>query len=122
MRDTRTGIVKGTFWRFYSVAHIAAYTPNIIKATFRKTGIFPFNPDSVLTHFPSRSVPSPVKHQTILHPKTLRKRRDICQHTQLAIDHIEECLSGDTSSAIATLCHIAHTAETASTSVSNGSG
>jgi len=108
MRDTRTGIVKGTFWRFYSVARIAAYTANIIKAAFRTTGIFPINPDSVLTQLPSCSVPSPVKHQTILLLKTPRNRQDLRQHTQLAIDHIKECLHGDTSSTIAKLRHFAH--------------
>jgi len=45
MQDTQTGIVKGTFWWFYSIACTAAYTANNIKAVCRKTGIFPFNPD-----------------------------------------------------------------------------
>jgi hypothetical protein len=107
--------VNGTFWLFYSVARTAAYTASNIKAAFRKTGIFPFNPDSVLTQLPSRSVPLPIKHQTILHLKTPHNRRDLRQHTQLAINHIKECLSGDTTSAIATLCHFTHTAETALT-------
>jgi hypothetical protein len=51
----------------------------------------------------------------MLHLKTPHNCRDLRQHTQLAINHIKECLSGDTSSAIATLCHFVHTAETALT-------
>jgi hypothetical protein len=107
--------VKGTFWRFYSVACTAACTESNIKAALHKTDIFPFNPDFVFTQLPLRSVPSPVKHQIILHLKTPHNRRDRRQYTQLAINHINKFLSGDTTSAIATLRHFTHTVETALT-------
>jgi len=117
MRDTWTGIVKGIFRRFNSVTRTAADTPNDIYAVFCKTGIIPYNLHSVLTQLPLHCVPSPVRHQTILYQKTSHTGRDHPQHTQLPLNHIKECLSGDTSSAIVPLPHVAQTAETALTTV-----
>ncbi|KAF8248724.1 hypothetical protein K440DRAFT_678725 [Wilcoxina mikolae CBS 423.85] len=110
MRETRTDIMKGTFWNFYSAVRSTAYTPANIKAAFRKTGIHPFNPDAVLTQVPpySGTVSSPSKHLTIL--KTPHNRRDLRQQIHLAIDILQRV---DTSSAIAALRRFAHTAETA---------
>jgi len=47
IRNTRTGILKGIFWRFYSAACRQAYTKKNIASTFRTTGICPFNPDAI---------------------------------------------------------------------------
>ena len=44
-----TGVLKGTFWKFYAAACRQAYTKLNIKSTWRKTGIHLFNLDAVLT-------------------------------------------------------------------------
>jgi hypothetical protein len=92
MRKTRTGVVKGSFWKFYSAARSAAYTPANIKVAFRKTGIYPFNPDAVFSQVPaySRTVSSPLKHLTIL--KKPHNRRDLRQQTHLANDLCSEVI------------------------------
>ena len=61
VRDTRTGIAKGTFWKFYRQAKKTAFTKENIKGAWRGTGIHPFNPDAVLTKLPGykRSAPLP---------------------------------------------------------------
>ncbi|EIW54948.1 DDE-domain-containing protein, partial [Trametes versicolor FP-101664 SS1] len=50
-RDTleRRGekVTKATFLSVYGGAHVAALTPENIKAAFRKTGVEPFNPDVI---------------------------------------------------------------------------
>lgn len=48
MRDTRTGVKKGTFWIFYSEARGLTFLPKKIQSAFRATGIVPFNPNKVL--------------------------------------------------------------------------
>jgi hypothetical protein len=47
---------KNNFLAIYGRAHIRALTPDNIKAAFKKTGIWPFNPDVVTTEMlaPSR--------------------------------------------------------------------
>jgi len=106
IRQTRTGVLKGTFWRFYAAACRQAYTKQNIKSAWRKTGIHPFNPDAVLTQVTvPRSVSSAKK---VL--KTPQKSRDIRQQFLSAIDQIK---SGNEESTIATLRRFAHTAETA---------
>ena len=49
MRDTRTGIKKGTFWTFYRYARVNTFLPKTIASAFRATGVHPFNLDKVLT-------------------------------------------------------------------------
>ncbi|RPA95507.1 DDE-domain-containing protein [Choiromyces venosus 120613-1] len=48
MRDTRTGVKKGTFWTFYTEAHALTFLPKTIQSAFRAMGIVPFNPNKVL--------------------------------------------------------------------------
>lgn len=48
MRDTRTGVKKGTFWTFYSEARALTFLPKTIQSAFRATCIVPFNPNKVL--------------------------------------------------------------------------
>ena len=61
MKDTRTGVAKGTFWAFYCAAQATAYTTNNIKSSWRATGTVPFNPGTVVTRLtgykPPRAVP-----------------------------------------------------------------
>ena len=49
MKDARTGIAKGTFWKFYQEAQITFYTRTNIKSAWRTAGIVPYNPNIVLT-------------------------------------------------------------------------
>ena len=52
MKETRTGVAKGTFWAFYCAAQATAYTTSNIKSAWRATGIVPYNPNAVLTKLP----------------------------------------------------------------------
>ena len=60
IKDTRTGIAKGTFWLFYQEAQAASYTPASIKNVWRAAGIVPYNPDAVLTQLPNYKASRPV--------------------------------------------------------------
>ncbi|PBK77862.1 hypothetical protein ARMSODRAFT_968150 [Armillaria solidipes] len=44
---TRQKVTKSNFLEIYSITHVAALTPENIKATFKKTGVVPFNPDVI---------------------------------------------------------------------------
>jgi len=116
IRDTRTGVAKGTFWSFYSTARRQAYTKQSIKSAFRKTGIHPFNPDAVLTQIagftePPTSQSHPPPQAAILAKlKTPRKSRDVRQQTQFAIEAVK---LGDTENAIAAIRRFGHTTQTA---------
>lgn len=46
-QKTRQKLDKTNFISIYSKAHQKAFTPETIRAAFRKTGIWPFNPDVV---------------------------------------------------------------------------
>ena len=61
VRDTRTGIAKGTFWKLYRQAKRTAFSKENIKGAWRGTGIHPYNPDAVLTKLPGykRGAPLP---------------------------------------------------------------
>jgi len=48
MRDTQTGVKKGTFWTFYSEARALTCLPKTIQSAFRATCIVPFNLNKVL--------------------------------------------------------------------------
>jgi hypothetical protein len=111
MRLTRTGIVKGTFLSFYNQARKQAYTPFNIKAAFRKTGIYPFNPDAVLTKvLPPRPAPvaTPARRRAVL-IQTPHNRRALRQMTEYGIEMVKD---GDMELAIKAFRKISHTAET----------
>ncbi|KAF5377981.1 hypothetical protein D9615_006719 [Tricholomella constricta] len=59
-RDTKTKVSKENFLRVYAAAHVRAFTPENIKAAFRKTGLVPFNPSAVTPEMmaPSRETSS----------------------------------------------------------------
>ncbi|KAF5378494.1 hypothetical protein D9615_007116 [Tricholomella constricta] len=42
-RETKDKVSKTNFLRVYAAAHVRAFTPENIKAAFRKTGLIPFN-------------------------------------------------------------------------------
>lgn len=83
MKDTRTGIAKGTFWAFYRAAQAA---PNV-KSFCNTTGIVLYNPDAVLTlllgynpppAYPQSSVPKsalPFKHPSPANRRGLRQQK-----------------------------------------------
>jgi hypothetical protein len=48
-REHRKRVSKTNFLSVYARAHIRALTPDNVKAAFRKTGVYPFNP-SVITN------------------------------------------------------------------------
>jgi hypothetical protein len=47
LRTTGTAIDKGNFLQIISKAYVTALTPELIKTAFRKTGIWPFNPNVI---------------------------------------------------------------------------
>ena len=77
MPETRTAVVKGTFWKFYSAARRQTYTKENIKSVWRKTGIHPFNPNAVLTQIAPRIAHSFTSKKVVL--QTLKKRTNIRQ-------------------------------------------
>lgn len=84
IRETRTAITKGMFWKFFTEAKSKAYSEETIQAAFRSTGIHPLNPDKVLNKVrPTKAVKTvcPID----LHMKTPRTRRDLRQQTQFAL-------------------------------------
>lgn len=137
MRNTLTGIKKGTFWSFYCQARKQAYTPVNIRAAFRATGIYPFNPDAVLTKVPQAppsrfNIHSIRNHgSSILNSsdqlasilKTPKNRRDLRQQTQAAVrlvtenNHLAKSHNTNTATAasntIAVILRLSHLAEKA---------
>jgi len=122
IRNTRTGILKGTFWRFYSAACRQAYTKKNIASAFRATGICPFNPDAVTRLITGDTNPVTVPTSTVAtssqpavdilsQHKTPYKSRDVRQQTQLAIEALRQ--TGDVNVAIAVVKRYSHTTQTA---------
>ena len=114
--------MKGTFWRFYSVACRQAYTKKNIASAFRATGICPFNPDAVTRLITGDTNPVTVPTSTVVTSsqpavdilsqlKTPRKSRDVHQQIQLAIEVL--CQTGDVNVAIAVVKRYGHTTQTA---------
>lgn len=46
-KETGREVTKGDFIQLYAKAHVRALTPENIKAAFRKTGVWPYNPDAI---------------------------------------------------------------------------
>jgi hypothetical protein len=89
IRETRTAVVKGTFWKFYSAARRHAYTKVNIKSAWRKTGIHPLNPDAVYTQIVVlRSAPSPASKKVVL--KTPKKSKDLRQQYLFVAAELEK--------------------------------
>lgn len=88
IRETRTGITKGTFWSFFTEARAKAFTKQTIQASFHATGIFPLNPDNVLTKVkPNQLTAIPVGSTVLLQKQlsTPKNRRELRQQTQFAL-------------------------------------
>ncbi|KAH0602245.1 uncharacterized protein H6S33_009886 [Morchella sextelata] len=88
IRETRTGITKGTFWSFFTEARAKAFTKQTIKASFQATGIFPLNPDKVLTKVKPNQLTAIPVGSTILLQKQLstpKNRRELRQQTHFAL-------------------------------------
>ncbi|KAH0611005.1 uncharacterized protein H6S33_011432 [Morchella sextelata] len=93
LREIRTGINKSTFWSFFVDARKKTYTKSSIQAAFRTTGIFPFNPDKVLTKLKPNQKPGPATPwksnlQILHHPclQTPKNRCDLRHQTQFALN------------------------------------
>jgi hypothetical protein len=72
-QTTRRKLDKTNFISVYSKAHQKALTPETIRATFRKTGVWPFNPDVVTKDMMAPSlVTSSVGHLPILQPSPVK--------------------------------------------------
>jgi hypothetical protein len=69
-------IGKEHFTYLYSSARQRALTPRNIKAGFKASGLFPFNPDRVLTH-----IPKPPTTLTI--PKTTEAKGGACPQDKI---------------------------------------
>ena len=122
MKETRTGVAKGTFWAFYCAAQATAYTTSNIKSAWRGTGIVPFNPDAVLTKLPGYKHPGraprvpkvPTTPRSFKLLQTPMNRRELRQQTLSAIEYLgaDPTLSGATKeSSITLLCRLAHQSE-----------
>lgn len=84
MRDTRTGIKKGTFWRFYRDARRQTFIPKTIQSAFRTTGVWPFNPNKVPNKvFSVTRVEQPDMPHAIF--QTPRNRHQLRKQTAAAI-------------------------------------
>ena len=55
VHDTRTGIAKGTYWKFYRQAKKTSFTKANIKGAWRGTGIHPSTPMRSLQSSPDIS-------------------------------------------------------------------
>jgi len=119
--DTRTGILKGTFWKLYRTARRQAYTKKNIASAFCATGIYPFNPAAIAKMIVGVN-PTPASVSTaatssqpsadiLAQLKTPRKSRDVHQQTQLAIEVLRQ--TGDVNITIAVVERYGHTAQTA---------
>ena len=118
VHDTRTGIAKGTFWKFYHQAKKTSFTKANIKGAWRGTGIHPFNPDAVLTKLPGykRSAPLPsTTPRSFKFLKTPHNRRDLRQQTLDAIACVRSNSTSSTDTSIALLRRLAHQSEAAMT-------
>ena len=124
MKETQTGLAKGTFWAFYCAAQAKAYTPSNIKSAWRATGIVPYNPDAVLTKLPGykppgRAVPKvPTTPRSFKLLQTPMNRRELRQQTLSAIEFLNAnpTLSGTTKeSSITLLRRHAHQSKSALT-------
>jgi hypothetical protein len=121
VRNSRAGILKGTFWGFYREARRKAYTKENIKQAFRATGVSPFNPNAVLTRLPMvKSPPQPISSDTgqasmskiFTTPKT---RRDLRLQTNAAVKFVSQDKEQKGKETIAVILRLAHLAEAALT-------
>lgn len=119
IRNSHCGILKGTFWGFYRAARKQAYTKLNIKNAFRATGIYPFNPNAVLTRFPSIKSPSSLsflddKSTSLATDPILRTpktRRDLRYQTTAAIKLVSSKVPSTKADTISFILRLSHLAE-----------
>ena len=116
MRNTRAGILKGTFWGFYRQAREKAYTKQNIKQAFRATGVSPFNPNAVLTRLPCVKTPPPPLSDDIPEGateiwRTPKTRRDLRRQTNAAVRFVSQETNRKPGETIAVILRLAHLAE-----------
>lgn len=115
-RATRGAILKGEFSKFYSEARREAYAKRNIGSAFKAIGIWPLNPDAVLTKITGeRHVPpSPESIEnvtaTLSQLKTPRKSTAVLIQTQIAEEAIA---TGDVDTALTVIWRFDRTAQTA---------
>ncbi|KII85726.1 hypothetical protein PLICRDRAFT_145598, partial [Plicaturopsis crispa FD-325 SS-3] len=98
MRENAKAIDKTNFLEIYGKAHLRALTPDTIKAAFRKTGVWPFNPDVVPEEAmaPSKET-SAEGHLPIVPATPVRVMADLIKKLTISddIDELDEAdLSG----------------------------
>lgn len=119
IRNTHCGILKGTFWGFYRTARKQPYTKLNIKNAFRATGIYPFNPNAVLTRLPSIKSPPSLSflndNSTSLatNPilRTPKTRRDLRHQTTAAIKLVSSKAPSTKPDTIAFILRLSHLAQ-----------
>lgn len=93
LRETCTSLNNCTFWSFFVDSGKETYTKSAIQTAFRTTGIFPFDPNKVLTKLKPNQNPGPATRlksnlQILDHPllQTSKNRRDLCHQAQFALN------------------------------------
>ena len=87
LKKTRTGVTRALFWRVFAQARREVYTVPNIKASWRKAGIIPYNPDNVLSQLPAITATAtttpnpPINPKALAALKTPRSRHELRQHT-----------------------------------------
>jgi hypothetical protein len=70
LRETGEAITKENFLKIYGEAHLKVLVPDLIKATFHKVGIFPFNHNVVTAEMMAPSRDTSYKVFTPVIPST----------------------------------------------------
>lgn len=82
---------KTNFLEIYGNTHLRALTPDVIKAAFRKTGVWPFNPSVITEDMMAPSKETSVEgHLPIIPPTPIRVIADLLQKLSVQDDVVEE--------------------------------
>jgi hypothetical protein len=69
-QEKRQPVTKENFLVIYGAAHICAFTPETIKAAFRKTGLWPFNREVITAEMMAPSLETSVRGHLPIAPST----------------------------------------------------
>ena len=116
MRDTWTGVKKGTFWTFYSEARALTFLPKTIQSAFRATGIVPFNPNKVLVKVTKVTKTTTANCPTAIFT-TPRNRHQLRQQTLAASSFFPASPTSSRESYLAVVLRLADLTERALTEV-----
>jgi hypothetical protein len=65
-REHRQRVLKSNFLSVYARAHIRALTPDNVKAAFKKTGVYPFNPSVITVNMLAPACETALEHHAIV--------------------------------------------------------